>query len=317
MKIVLRGAAWAGRKRTSAVARLSLRADVAELVDAHGSGPCALRGVEVQVLSSASQRRRIGSPGCSIQRFLFPRTGGRSPAAGAWGSPTSTRAAASGWTRWPRLLQDVAIDDVQETGWGTPSHLWFVRRIRIDVHEPFLQDREVKLVTWCSGLAAIAAGRRWSLTGDAGGQAEVDSVWIHLDPDQRPARIEGFGVYGEVDRRAKRVDEARAAGSSARCAVGALASAGDRHRPARTSEQCDLLASGRARSGLEHPRSCEAAGGGARLPRADRRRRRDRSRHGSRRARGDRGVARVGRRQGCGARGRSIASPQAAPFASL
>ena len=29
------------------------RADVAELVDAHGSGPCALRGVEVQVLSSA------------------------------------------------------------------------------------------------------------------------------------------------------------------------------------------------------------------------------------------------------------------------
>ena len=35
------------------VATLSLRADVAELVDAHGSGPCALRGVEVQVLSSA------------------------------------------------------------------------------------------------------------------------------------------------------------------------------------------------------------------------------------------------------------------------
>jgi hypothetical protein len=28
-------------------------ADVAELVDAHGSGPCARKGVEVQVLSSA------------------------------------------------------------------------------------------------------------------------------------------------------------------------------------------------------------------------------------------------------------------------
>jgi acyl-ACP thioesterase len=97
-----------------------------------------------------------------------------------------------------RLLQDVAIDDVQETGWGTPSHLWFVRRIRIDVHEPFLEDREVELVTWCSGLAAIAAGRRWSLTGDRGGRAEVDSVWIHLDADQRPSRIEGFGVYGEA-----------------------------------------------------------------------------------------------------------------------
>ena len=97
-----------------------------------------------------------------------------------------------------RLLQDVAIDDVQETGWGTPSHLWFVRRIRIDVHVPFLEDREVELVTWCSGLAAIAAGRRWSLAGNRGGRAEVDSVWIHLDPEQRPARIEGFGVYGEA-----------------------------------------------------------------------------------------------------------------------
>ena len=32
----------------------SRRADVAELVDAHGSGPCARKGVEVQVLSSAS-----------------------------------------------------------------------------------------------------------------------------------------------------------------------------------------------------------------------------------------------------------------------
>jgi acyl-ACP thioesterase len=97
-----------------------------------------------------------------------------------------------------RLLQDVAIDDVQETGWGTPSHLWFVRRIRVDVHEPFLEDRQIDLTTWCSGLAAIAAGRRWSLTGDRGGRAEVDSVWIHLGPDQRPARIEGFGIYGEA-----------------------------------------------------------------------------------------------------------------------
>jgi acyl-ACP thioesterase len=97
-----------------------------------------------------------------------------------------------------RLLQDVAIDDVQETGWGTPEHLWFVRRIRIDVREPFLEDRAVDLTTWCSGLAAIAAGRRWSLTGDRGGHAEVDSVWIHLDAGQRPARIERFGPYEEA-----------------------------------------------------------------------------------------------------------------------
>ena len=94
-----------------------------------------------------------------------------------------------------RFLQDIAIDDVQETGWGMPEHLWFVRRIRIDVLGPFLDDREVELTTWCSSVAAIAAGRRWSVTGDAGGQIEVDSVWIHLDRDARPARIDDFGVY--------------------------------------------------------------------------------------------------------------------------
>ncbi|HJU47103.1 MAG TPA: acyl-ACP thioesterase domain-containing protein [Gaiellaceae bacterium] len=97
-----------------------------------------------------------------------------------------------------RFLQDVAIDDVEQTGWGLPAHLWFVRSIRIDVMAPFRADREVALSTWCSGTAAIAAGRRWSLTGDAGGRIEVDSVWIHLGPDQTPARIEGFGVYEEA-----------------------------------------------------------------------------------------------------------------------
>ncbi|MBA2295270.1 MAG: hypothetical protein H0W16_09065 [Actinobacteria bacterium] len=97
-----------------------------------------------------------------------------------------------------RFLQDIAIDDVQETGWGTPEHLWFVRRIRVEVRTPLLEDRELELVTWCSGLAAIAAGRRWSVSGDRGGRVEVDSVWIHLGPDQRPARIESFGLYAEA-----------------------------------------------------------------------------------------------------------------------
>ena len=97
-----------------------------------------------------------------------------------------------------RFLQDVAIDDVQETGWGMPDHLWFVRSIRMDVLEPFVGHRELELRTWCSGVAAIAAGRRWSVTGDDRGRIEVDSVWIHLDADQRPARIEDFGAYAEA-----------------------------------------------------------------------------------------------------------------------
>jgi acyl-ACP thioesterase len=97
-----------------------------------------------------------------------------------------------------RYLQDVAIDDVQETGWGLPWHLWFIRRIQLEVVKPFLVDRQIEVVTWCSALGAIAAGRRWSLAGDEGGRIEVDSVWIHLGPDQRPMRIEGFGVYGDA-----------------------------------------------------------------------------------------------------------------------
>jgi acyl-ACP thioesterase len=94
-----------------------------------------------------------------------------------------------------RFLQDIAIDDVAETGWGAPEHLWFIRRIRMDVPEPFLEDRELELVTWCSGLATLAAGRRWSLSGDRGGRIEVDSVWVHFGADAQPARIEHFGPY--------------------------------------------------------------------------------------------------------------------------
>jgi acyl-ACP thioesterase len=57
----------------------------------------------------------------------------------------------------------------------------------------------VDIVTWGSSFSALAAGRRWSLTGDAGGAVEVDSTWIHLGPDARPARIgEGFEDYAEA-----------------------------------------------------------------------------------------------------------------------
>jgi acyl-ACP thioesterase len=97
-----------------------------------------------------------------------------------------------------RMLQDVAIDDVQETGWGMPEHLWFVRSIRIDVLEALTGWGTVGMTTWCSGVAAIAAGRRWSLVGDAGGRIEVDSVWIHLDAGANPARIGDFGVYADA-----------------------------------------------------------------------------------------------------------------------
>lgn len=95
-----------------------------------------------------------------------------------------------------RYLQDAATEDVEETGWGTPDHLWVLRSIRVDVPSPLLDDRVLEVTTWGSGLASLAAARRWSISGDAGGSVEVDSVWVHLGPDGRPARIgEGFDEY--------------------------------------------------------------------------------------------------------------------------
>jgi acyl-ACP thioesterase len=100
-----------------------------------------------------------------------------------------------------RYLQDAAIDDVAETKWGAPDHLWVLRAVRIDVLRPFLEDGAVDIVTWGSSFSSLAAGRRWSLTGDAGGAIEVDSTWIHLGPDARPARIgTGFEDYAEASQ---------------------------------------------------------------------------------------------------------------------
>jgi acyl-ACP thioesterase len=98
-----------------------------------------------------------------------------------------------------RFLQDAATDDVEETGWGAPEHLWVLRSVRIDVARPLLGDAAVGVVTWGSSFSSLAAGRRWSLSGTAGGSVEVDSTWIHLGPDARPARIgAGFDGYAEA-----------------------------------------------------------------------------------------------------------------------
>jgi acyl-ACP thioesterase len=87
------------------------------------------------------------------------------------------------------------MDDVDETGWGAPEHLWVLRHIRVDVLAPLVEDDRIELRTWCSGTALVAAGRRLSITGDRGGRVELDSVWVHLAPDARPARIGDFGAY--------------------------------------------------------------------------------------------------------------------------
>jgi len=88
-----------------------------------------------------------------------------------------------------RYLQDVASDDWEDAGLASDESAWVVRKTWIDVDETFASDASVELETWCSGIAAAAASRRYSLRGDAGGRVEAESVWIHLDSGLRPLRL--------------------------------------------------------------------------------------------------------------------------------
>jgi acyl-ACP thioesterase len=97
-----------------------------------------------------------------------------------------------------RYLQDIAADDVLDAGWSPDEHVWVVRRTELDVVRPFAGDESVEVETWCSGIAAAAASRRYTIRGDRGGLIEAESVWIHLDHDLQPLRLgERFlAVYG-------------------------------------------------------------------------------------------------------------------------
>jgi acyl-ACP thioesterase len=97
-----------------------------------------------------------------------------------------------------RYLQDVASEDVIDVGRPPSRHFWVVRRTDLRVLEPFRDDLRVELETWASGTAPTAASRRYTLRGDNGGHIEAESIWIHLDRDLRPLRLdEGFlEIYG-------------------------------------------------------------------------------------------------------------------------
>jgi acyl-ACP thioesterase len=97
-----------------------------------------------------------------------------------------------------RYLQDVASEDVTDAGRPPSRHFWVVRRTELEVVEPFADDLRVELETWASGTAPTAASRRYTLRGDRGGHLEAESIWIHLDRDLRPLRLDdGFlEIYG-------------------------------------------------------------------------------------------------------------------------
>ena len=88
-----------------------------------------------------------------------------------------------------RYLQDVASDDVEDSGWSSEERLWIVRRTQIEVVRPVQGSETVELATWCSGTAASAAARRTSVHGSEGGRIETETIWIHLDAAGRPLRL--------------------------------------------------------------------------------------------------------------------------------
>ncbi len=98
-------------------------------------------------------------------------------------------------------LQDVASDDWNDAGFESSDSVWVVRKTSIDVVRP-IAGTTVELETWCSGVAAAAASRRYSLRSDDGGQIEAESVWVHLDRELQPVRLpesfrETFGPSAE------------------------------------------------------------------------------------------------------------------------
>jgi acyl-ACP thioesterase len=99
-----------------------------------------------------------------------------------------------------RYMQDVASDDVADSGAEDETVTWVVRRTRIDVVNPFGADHAVALATWASGSGSHFAARRTSFRGDAGGGAEAESIWVLIDrASTRLARLPAAfeAIYGE------------------------------------------------------------------------------------------------------------------------
>lgn len=89
-----------------------------------------------------------------------------------------------------RYMQDAASDDVADAGAEDELLTWVVRRTVIDVQRQFSADRFVSLATWASGAGSHWAARRTSISGDAGGHTEAESIWVLIDQGTaRPARL--------------------------------------------------------------------------------------------------------------------------------
>ena len=94
-------------------------------------------------------------------------------------------------------LQDVAADDVDDAGL---VGAWVLRRLVLVLGEPPRFRDTVTLTTFCSGTGSRFAERRTTLTVAGRVAVEAVALWVYVDDDGRPARLQDwfFDLYGEA-----------------------------------------------------------------------------------------------------------------------
>lgn len=98
-----------------------------------------------------------------------------------------------------RYLQEVAEDDVADTGWQAPYD-WLLRRCAVLARGyPVLGDR-VALRTFCTGTGPRWAERTTTLAGPGGDLMQATALWVAMGRDGRPAELgPGFhSLYGQA-----------------------------------------------------------------------------------------------------------------------
>jgi acyl-ACP thioesterase len=100
-----------------------------------------------------------------------------------------------------RFLQDIAADDVLDSGLSEVDRVWVVRRYDI-VFTGFPSFRDtLDLVTFCSGTGPCWAERRTSIASGSAPVAEAVALWVSADrAGGRPLPLpdEFYVIYGEA-----------------------------------------------------------------------------------------------------------------------
>src|ERR1700753_3067429 len=79
-----------------------------------------------------------------------------------------------------RALQDVAIDDVTDTGWHAP-YVWLLRRCAITVHRYPRLGASVTLRTFCSATGPRWAQRTTTVAGPGGPLIQAVAILAAVD----------------------------------------------------------------------------------------------------------------------------------------